>query len=124
MRGTRLLLVRHAETSAPDLFHGAESDVGLSAWGAQQSEWLGRELAVVVPVGGPRLDDQERYRVLGPQLTEDLHRRAGRAAARRPGDQRRTGAGPGRGQAPMPFSLLAGLSGFRCSCCCGDWFGA
>ncbi len=45
MRGTRLLLVRHAETSAPDLFHGAESDVGLSAWGAQQSEQVGRALA-------------------------------------------------------------------------------
>ena len=25
----RLLLLRHAETSAPDRFHGAESDVGL-----------------------------------------------------------------------------------------------
>ena len=26
---TRILLLRHAETSAPDLFHGAESDIGL-----------------------------------------------------------------------------------------------
>jgi 2,3-bisphosphoglycerate-dependent phosphoglycerate mutase len=45
LRGTRLLLARHAETSAPDQFHGAESDVGLSAWGARQSEWLGRAIA-------------------------------------------------------------------------------
>ena len=30
MQGTRLLLARHAETSAPDRFHGAESDIGLS----------------------------------------------------------------------------------------------
>ena len=33
MEGTRLLLARHAETAAPDRFHGAESDIGLSAWG-------------------------------------------------------------------------------------------
>jgi 2,3-bisphosphoglycerate-dependent phosphoglycerate mutase len=45
LRGTRLLLARHAETSAPDRFHGAESDIGLSAWGAQQSERLGYALA-------------------------------------------------------------------------------
>jgi broad specificity phosphatase PhoE len=43
--GTRLLLARHAETSAPDRFHGAESDVGLSAWGLEQAERLGRWLA-------------------------------------------------------------------------------
>ena len=42
--GTRLLLARHAETSAPDRFHGAESDVGLSDWGLQQAEWLGQSL--------------------------------------------------------------------------------
>ena len=34
MEGTRLLLARHAETSAPDRFHGAESDIGLSDWGS------------------------------------------------------------------------------------------
>ncbi len=42
--GTRLLLARHAETSAPDRFHGAESDVGLSAWGTLQAERLGQAL--------------------------------------------------------------------------------
>ncbi len=40
MQETRLLLIRHAETSAPDVFHGAESDVGLSAWGEHQARRL------------------------------------------------------------------------------------
>lgn len=44
--GTRLLLARHAETSAPDRFHGAESDVGLSDWGVRQAERLGQSLQV------------------------------------------------------------------------------
>jgi broad specificity phosphatase PhoE len=44
MHGTRLLLARHAETSAPDRFHGAESDVGLSDWGIQQAGRLGQSL--------------------------------------------------------------------------------
>ena len=44
MEGTRLLLARHAETSAPDRFHGAESDIGLSVWGARQAELLGQSL--------------------------------------------------------------------------------
>ena len=39
--GTRILLARHAETAAPDRFHGAESDIGLSAAGARQAEMLG-----------------------------------------------------------------------------------
>jgi probable phosphoglycerate mutase len=42
--GTRMLLARHAETSAPDRFHGAESDIGLSDWGIQQAELLGQSL--------------------------------------------------------------------------------
>src|ERR1022692_471944 len=37
---TRVLLARHAETAAPDRFHGAESDIGLSALGARQAELL------------------------------------------------------------------------------------
>jgi broad specificity phosphatase PhoE len=44
LRGTRLLLARHAETAAPDRFHGAESDIGLSAAGAAQAELLGEFL--------------------------------------------------------------------------------
>jgi 2,3-bisphosphoglycerate-dependent phosphoglycerate mutase len=44
LEATRLLLARHAETSAPDRFHGAESDIGLSDWGARQAELLGQSL--------------------------------------------------------------------------------
>jgi broad specificity phosphatase PhoE len=36
--------LRHAETAAPDRFHGAESDIGLSAWGTRQAELLGESL--------------------------------------------------------------------------------
>jgi 2,3-bisphosphoglycerate-dependent phosphoglycerate mutase len=43
-QGTRILLARHAETSAPDRFHGAESDIDLSARGHSQAEQLGRWL--------------------------------------------------------------------------------
>jgi len=39
-----VLLLRHAETAAPDRFHGAESDIGLSAWGTRQAELLGESL--------------------------------------------------------------------------------
>jgi broad specificity phosphatase PhoE len=42
--GTRILLVRHAETSQPDRFHGAESDIGLSDWGFQQADQLGQSI--------------------------------------------------------------------------------
>jgi 2,3-bisphosphoglycerate-dependent phosphoglycerate mutase len=45
LEGTRVLLARHAETSAPDRFHGAESDIGLSDWGVYQAERLGLWLA-------------------------------------------------------------------------------
>jgi 2,3-bisphosphoglycerate-dependent phosphoglycerate mutase len=45
--GNRLLLARHAETSAPDRFHGAESDIGLSEWGGRQAELLGQSLREV-----------------------------------------------------------------------------
>ena len=44
MKGTRLILARHAETAVPDRFHGAESDIGLSAWGLRQAEMLGESL--------------------------------------------------------------------------------
>ena len=44
MKGIRLLLARHAETSAPDRFHGAESDIGLSEWGTRQAELLGEAM--------------------------------------------------------------------------------
>jgi broad specificity phosphatase PhoE len=49
MQGSRLLLARHAETAAPNQFHGAESDVGLSKWGVQQSQMLAQSLKDVQP---------------------------------------------------------------------------
>jgi broad specificity phosphatase PhoE len=42
---TRVLLLRHAETAAPNVFHGSESDVGLSARGQRQALVLGTLLA-------------------------------------------------------------------------------
>ncbi len=42
---TRVLLLRHAETSAPACFHGAESDVGLGERGHRQAEAVARHLA-------------------------------------------------------------------------------
>ncbi|HEV3167204.1 MAG TPA: histidine phosphatase family protein [Isosphaeraceae bacterium] len=46
---TRILLIRHGETSAPERFHGAESDVGLSVRGVRQAEALARHLAELRP---------------------------------------------------------------------------
>jgi 2,3-bisphosphoglycerate-dependent phosphoglycerate mutase len=47
LQGTRVLLARHAETAAPDRFHGAESDIGLSALGARQAELLGESFKTI-----------------------------------------------------------------------------
>ncbi len=41
---TRILLIRHAETSSPGRFHGAESDVGLSDRGRSQARFLADHL--------------------------------------------------------------------------------
>lgn len=46
---TRVLLLRHAETSDPSVFHGAESDVGLSERGRLQSECVAAHLAALAP---------------------------------------------------------------------------
>jgi 2,3-bisphosphoglycerate-dependent phosphoglycerate mutase len=47
LQGTRVLLARHAETADPDRFHGAESDIGLSALGARQAERLGESFKTI-----------------------------------------------------------------------------
>jgi probable phosphoglycerate mutase len=47
---TRVLLLRHAETAAPDRFHGAESDVGLGDRGRQQAEAAAPVIADLSPV--------------------------------------------------------------------------
>src|SRR5512135_1648752 len=45
----RILLLRHAETAAPHLFHGAESDVALSARGREQAVAVAAALAARRP---------------------------------------------------------------------------
>ncbi len=46
---TRVLLLRHAETANPLVFHGAESDVGLSERGRRQAEAIAPLLAGELP---------------------------------------------------------------------------
>jgi probable phosphoglycerate mutase len=46
---TRVLLIRHAESAAPDRFHGAESDIGLGSCGRAQAKHLARCLATLRP---------------------------------------------------------------------------
>ena len=53
MRATRVWLTRHAESADPTVFHGAESDIALSALGERQADaaagWF-RELRPTVVV--------------------------------------------------------------------------
>jgi 2,3-bisphosphoglycerate-dependent phosphoglycerate mutase len=46
---TRVLLLRHAQSADPSVFHGAESDVGLSALGRRQAELAAVYLASLRP---------------------------------------------------------------------------
>ena len=46
---TRVLLLRHAESANPLIFHGAESDVGLSTRGRRQAEAIAPLLAAETP---------------------------------------------------------------------------
>jgi probable phosphoglycerate mutase len=46
---TRVFLLRHAETANPYVFHGAESDVGLSDKGRRQAEAIAPYLAARLP---------------------------------------------------------------------------
>jgi broad specificity phosphatase PhoE len=46
---TRVLLLRHAESSDPAVFHGAESDVGLSEHGRRQAEAVASVIAAERP---------------------------------------------------------------------------
>ena len=48
--GSRVLILRHAETSQPYIFHGAESDVGLSNRGLRQAEAVAPIIAAEQPV--------------------------------------------------------------------------
>lgn len=46
---TRVLLLRHAETAAPDRFHGAESDVPLGPRGFEQATRAALDVAPALP---------------------------------------------------------------------------
>ena len=46
---TRVLLLRHAETASPLIFHGAESDIGLSERGRRQADAIAPVLAARAP---------------------------------------------------------------------------
>ena len=46
---TRVLLLRHAETAAPDRFHGAESDIGLGERGHTQAREAAARIAPLTP---------------------------------------------------------------------------
>ena len=46
---TRVYLLRHAETANPYVFHGAESDVGLSDKGRRQADAIAPYLAAKLP---------------------------------------------------------------------------
>jgi 2,3-bisphosphoglycerate-dependent phosphoglycerate mutase len=46
---TRVLLLRHAVTAAPDHFHGAESDVGLGPAGFEQARRVAARIAAERP---------------------------------------------------------------------------
>ena len=46
---TRVLLLRHAESADPTVFHGAESDVGLSERGRRQAAAVAAALAALTP---------------------------------------------------------------------------
>jgi broad specificity phosphatase PhoE len=48
---TRVLLLRHAESGDPSVFHGAESDIGLSEWGRQQAHIAARAVVAYHPDG-------------------------------------------------------------------------
>jgi 2,3-bisphosphoglycerate-dependent phosphoglycerate mutase len=81
---TRIWLMRHAETASPDVFHGAESDVGLSERGVSQtrgaaSTLAGRGAAAVVSSAMRRAIDTAKPIAeacsVRLQIEPDLHER-------------------------------------------------
>ncbi|WP_406696776.1 histidine phosphatase family protein [Singulisphaera sp. Ch08] len=84
MPETRVLLLRHAETSSPDCFHGAESDVNLGDRGRSQAATAATHLATLQPdaiysSGMVRARETAepiaRACQLEPQVVETLHER-------------------------------------------------
>jgi broad specificity phosphatase PhoE len=81
---TRVLLLRHAETAAPEFFHGAESDVGLGDRGVAQALAVAHCLAALTPDAVycsamrravQTADPIGRACGLRPHLVESLHER-------------------------------------------------
>jgi len=84
LKETRVLLLRHAETSAPERFHGAESDVGLGPRGFHQAEMVARTLSALRPDAlycSAMRRARETAEVIGracglvPGIEPDLHER-------------------------------------------------
>jgi probable phosphoglycerate mutase len=81
---TRVLLFRHAETSDPSIFHGAESDIGLGPRGLEQAQrlavYLARRQPEVLVCSAMRRARETAAPVaracgLTPQIEPDLHER-------------------------------------------------
>ncbi len=81
---TRVLLLRHAETAAPDCFHGAESDIELGERGHEQAGSAASGLASLKPVAiytSPMLRARQTAEPIGlacglaPVAVPDLHER-------------------------------------------------
>jgi broad specificity phosphatase PhoE len=81
---SRILLVRHAETSDPHRFHGAESDVGLGERGYRQAASLGDRIAERKPqalYSSGMLRACQTAEIIGracglaPRIVPDLHER-------------------------------------------------
>ncbi len=81
---TRVLLLRHAESANPAIFHGAESDVSLSERGRRQAEAVAQVLAEQRPgqlVCSAMLRARATAEPIGracgliPQIEPDLHER-------------------------------------------------
>jgi broad specificity phosphatase PhoE len=80
----RVLLLRHAESANPGIFHGAESDVGLSERGHRQAEAIAPVLAALKPTrlvssamrrARDTADPIARACGLEMQIEPDLHER-------------------------------------------------
>lgn len=97
---TRVWLLRHAESAAPTVFHGAESDVALSERGQRQAETLARLLAAERP---DAVVSSAMRRAVHTALP--LARSCGLALRQEPDlHERRVGALSGQ-----PFQALEGL---------------
>src|SRR5437764_2917466 len=101
---TTVFLLRHAESANPLVFHGAESDVGLSARGRRQAEALAPLLAALSPHAIVSSAMRRAVDTATPILAQGDdeqrgHQRAGarggRAVAGGAAQRRAAGRGPG-----------------------------